>query len=277
MNHQRVFAGITILLATVVLSQSSLGDDVKPAGDPKLPTLWIIGDSTVNNHGKGLLGWGDPIGDWFDRSTINVVNRARGGRSSRTFLTEGLWDAVLKDMKRGDFVLMQFGHNDSGSLADPKNRASIHGAGEETQDVLNPTTGQKEIVHTYGWYMRKYVKDAEARGAAPIVLSPVPRNMWKEDRVLRAAGDYGKWAAEVAKGEGAAFIDLNEIIAKKYDAAGEKKVAQDYFTSADHTHTTAAGAKLNAACVVDGIRELKDCALGKYLFSEPAARTTSGQ
>src|ERR1051326_1333018 len=136
------------------------------------PTLHLIGDSTVNTPTKGQQGWGAPLPSFFDQSKIGVVNRARGGRSSRTYLTEGLWDAVAAELKPGDFVLMQFGHNDGGSLTDGRARASLKGNGEETQEVEIPATGKKETVHSYGWYLRKYIGDTRAKGATPIVLSP---------------------------------------------------------------------------------------------------------
>ncbi len=213
----------------------------------------------------GLWGWGYPIADYFDKTKINVSNRALGGRSSRTYQTEGLWDKVLADMKPGDFVLMQFSHNDGGSVDTGKARASLKGIGEETQQVVIKDTGKEEVVQTYGWYMRKYIADAKAKGATPIVLSPIPRNIWKDGKVARAANDYGKWAAEAAKAEGAFFIDLNEIVAAHYEQEGPEKVQSEYFTSADHTHTTAAGARLNAECVVEGIKKLDDCPLINYL------------
>jgi lysophospholipase L1-like esterase len=164
---------------------------------------------------------------------------------------------------------MQFGHNDGGPLTGGRNRASIKGNGDEAQDVANPATGEKETVHSYGWYLRKYIADAKARGATAIVCSPIPRNMWKGEKVNRAGNDYGKWAAEAAKSGGALFIDLNQIIADKYDALGPDKVLAQYFTPADHTHTNADGAKLNAASVAEGIRRLKDCPLGSYLSTTP--------
>jgi rhamnogalacturonan acetylesterase len=258
----------------VVGNQTARGDD-KAALAPRRPTLFIIGDSTVKNGGgtgaDGLWGWGDPIAAWFDPSKITVQNKARGGRSSRSYQTEGLWDNVLADVKPGDFVLMQFGHNDGGPL--DAGRASLHGVGEETKEVVLAASGKREIVHTYGWYMRKYVADAKAKGATAIVLSPVPRNMWKDGKVSRAAGDYGKWAAAAAKAQGAAFVDLNEILAGKYEALGQDKVAADYFTAKDHTHTTRAGATFNAAAVVEGLRGLTDCALCGYLSAAtPAAQ-----
>jgi lysophospholipase L1-like esterase len=233
------------------------------AVEKPLPTLFIIGDSTVRNGTKGQVGWGDPIGNLFDKTKIKVANRALGGRSSRTFITEGLWDKVLAGMKPGDFVLMQFGHNDGGAPDKAPFRGSLRGTGDETKVVVSAKTGKKEEVHTYGWYMRKYVADAKSKGATPIVLSQIPRNMWKDGKVVRASNDYGKWAAEAAKTEGALFVDLNEIVAKQYDKLGPDKV--NALFEGDHTHTSAAGAQMNAAAVVEGIKELKDCPLVRYL------------
>jgi rhamnogalacturonan acetylesterase len=246
----------------------------RPTTSPAVPTLFLIGDSTVNTRTKELLGWGDPIADLFDRSKIHVENRARGGRSSRTFFTEGLWDKVLADLRPGDYVLMQFGHNDGGSLTQNRARASLKGNGAETQEVTVEATGKAEVVHTYGWYLRRYIADAKVKGATPIVLSPIPRNIWKDGRVARAGNDYGKWAAEAARAEGAEFVDLNEIIARHYEQEGPEKVGAEYFTAADHTHTTPAGARLNAEAVVEGLRELKDAPLDRFL-SRPRDRPSA--
>jgi lysophospholipase L1-like esterase len=236
---------------------------------PRIPTLFLIGDSTVNNRTKGQLGWGDPLASLFDPAKIKVINRARGGRSSRTFLTEGLWNQVVAELKPGDYVLMQFGHNDSGSLTDPKGRASIKGNGDETREIVNPATGAKETVHSYGWYLRRYIRDAKAKGATAIVLSPVPRKIWKDDKtVARASGDYGKWAAEAAKQESVSFVDLNDLIAKRYEALGKEKV--ETLFGDEHTHTNAAGAALNAEMVVDGLESLRPSPFTPLLLPRPA-------
>lgn len=226
------------------------------------PTLWIIGDSTVRNNTKGQQGWGDPLKSLFDASKIKVENRALGGRSSRTFQTEGLWAKIVGNMKQGDFVLMQFGHNDGGPLDSGRARASLKGIGDETREIVD-AKGNKEVVHTYGWYMKKYCTDAKDKGATPIVLSPIPRNIWKDGKVARASKDYGKWSDESAKATNVAFVDLNEIIAVHYEKLGKDKVDALFF--GDHTHTSPAGAKLNAEAVVEGLRGLKDCPLCKYL------------
>ena len=83
--------------------------------------------------------------------------------------------------------------------------------------------GSPETVHTYGWYLKKFVTEAKAKGATVIIASMIPRNDWKEGKVIRATENYGKWAAEVAQATGAFFVDLNGITADKYDAWGPEK------------------------------------------------------
>ncbi|MFD2569177.1 rhamnogalacturonan acetylesterase [Spirosoma soli] len=237
---------------------------------PQRPTLYIIGDSTVRNgSGKGsdgLWGWGSLISEHFDTTRLHIENHAIGGRSSRTFMTEGRWDKIMATLKPGDFVLMQFGHNDGGAINDTSRaRGSIKGIGDETQEIDNMLTKKHEIVHTYGWYMKKYINDTKSKGATPIVCSPVPRNVWKEGKVERSGNSYSKWAAECAKSEGAYFIDLNDQIAQKYEAGYDEAKLKTEFFPGDHTHTNYAGAKFNAAAVVEGLQQLKDCKLNNFV------------
>lgn len=237
----------------------------------KRPTLYIIGDSTVKNgKGKGdggLWGWGSYLDGYFDTTKVAVRNYALGGRSSRTFITEGHWDQVLSQLKEGDYVIMQFGHNDSGPLDDTaRARGTIKGTGEETKDIYNPIMKKNETVHTYGWYMRKYVEDAKAKGAISIICSPIPRYNFVDGKVARST-DYGVWAKETAEATGAWFIDLNAIIADQYDQLGADK-AKDFFPG-DHTHTNEAGARLNAASVVTGLKKLDRLKLRTYLIPHP--------
>jgi rhamnogalacturonan acetylesterase len=232
----------------------------RPA-NPKLPTLFVVGDSTANNNANGARGWGDPFAAFFDTSKINVLNRARAGRSSRTFLTEGLWDKVLQDLKPGDFVLIQFGHNDGGPLDTGRARGSLPGLGEETQEVTMPD-GRKEVVHTFGWYNRKFIADVKAKGAKPVILSLTVRNIWQEGKVERGSGKFREWAEELARAEGLPFVDVTTIVADKYEALGEEKVKALF--GPDHTHTSPAGAEFNAAAVVAGLKGLKGDPFKKY-------------
>ena len=254
-----------MLLATLLFSSFLME---RPA---EKPVLYLIGDSTVKNgKGKGdggLWGWGNFIAPYFDTTSIAVKNEALGGTSSRTFQTMGLWDKVYARVKPGDFVIMQFGHNDSGALDDTaRARGTIKGIGNEQQEIYNPIRKVKEVVHTYGWYMRKFVNDIKARGATAIICSPVPRNIWKNGK---SAGrnnidSYGQWAKDVSEQTGAYFIDLNKLIADDYDTEGEAKVKSTYFGT-DATHTLETGAQLNAGFVIQGIKNHRQLALNKYL------------
>jgi rhamnogalacturonan acetylesterase len=166
------------------------------------------------------------------------------------------------------------GHNDGGSLDDPRRaRGTLPGVGEETREIDNPITMKHEVVHTYGWYLRKYVADARAKKMTPILVSPIPH-------VPRQAVQSGErepskhvaWCEEVATAEKTHFIDLNRLVMAKYVGLDPVEVKAKYFTAADNGHTSAAGAELNAAAVAEGIRGLKESSLAMYLLPSPAAR-----
>jgi rhamnogalacturonan acetylesterase len=227
------------------------------------PTIYLIGDSTVKNLNN--RGWGSHLAQYFDTSRIRIENHAIGGRSSRAFTAEGRWEEVLTKLKPGDFVIMQFGHNDGGPVNKAPARGSLKGLGEETQDVVNEKTGKTETVHTFGWYMRKFINDSRAKGAIPIVCSSIPHNLWKDGKAKRDTAGTVKNAELVAIAEKAFFIPLNAIIVDHYNILGEQKVSSEFFTTQENTHTTEAGAKLNAQCVIEGLKKLKDCELNKYL------------
>jgi rhamnogalacturonan acetylesterase len=232
------------------------------------PVLYIIGDSTVKNGdgtGKnGQVGWGSVISPYFDTTKITVLNHAIGGRSSRTFITDGRWNKILDSLQPGDFVIMQFGHNDGGALDDTaRARGTIKGVGIDSIEIYNPIRKVKEMVHSYGWYMRKYVNETKAKGATAIVCSPIPRNIFTDGKTERTDSSYTGWAKETASATGAYFVNLNAIIADKYDAMGADRVKE--FFPADHTHTNDAGARLNAAAVIEGLKKIPRCSLNKYI------------
>jgi lysophospholipase L1-like esterase len=227
-------------------------------------TLYLIGDSTVRNgtYGRGdggLWGWGSFIREFFDTAKLSIQNKAFGGTSSRSFWTKGFWAKVEPFIKKGDVVLIQFGHNDG-------NPTTLKGISDDSLEVINPVTKISEMVHSFGWNIRKYIRETKAKGGIPIVLSLVPRNMWKDGKVNRVAAEYVQWDSAVAVQEHVDFINLNKIIADHYDELGQEKVMADFFTEKDHTHTIEAGAKFNAACVVEGLKSLKKNPLKKYLL-----------
>jgi lysophospholipase L1-like esterase len=235
--------------------------------DPALPSLVIIGDSTVGNvHGEApdsLWGWGDAIAGSFDLTRLNVVNRAIPGLSSRTYLTQGHWGSVMALLKPGDVVLMQFGHNDTSAVNDPtRARGSIAGIGDDTEVIDNLMTGDHEVVHTYGWYLDRFVRDARGKGASVVVCSPVPRRIWEGTHIFRG-GDYAPWAKAAAERARVPFIDLNARVAARYDAIGAQAAAR--FFPSDNTHTNRAGAEVVAATVIEGLRALRPDPVAAYL------------
>lgn len=236
--------------------QTNLPTD--PPLNPALPTLFIVGDSTARNGAD--LGWGDHVAPLFDTSRINVANRARAGRSSRTYITEGWWSRTLAQMKPGDFLLLQMGHNDGGDLGGAKPRGSLKGIGENTQDVpqtSGPSAGHTETVHTFGWYLREMIDQAKAKGVHPILMTLTVRNIWTpgpdgKSHIERDMG-YDDFIRQVAAQEHIPVLDPAEIEANRLEVLGQEKTAALF--PKDHTHSSAEGATLIANDVAAAIRQ----------------------
>jgi lysophospholipase L1-like esterase len=245
--------------------------EVQPQSDSTKPTLYAVGNSTVRtgrlgNGENGQWGWAAPIADFFDRSSLNVENMAWGGTSSRTFRTLGFWQKVLDKLKAGDYVIMQFGHNDSSPINDDRRaRGTIKGNGEETEEIDNILTGEHEIVHSYGWYIRQFIIETRAKGATPIVCSLIPRNRWIDNKVNRSMDSYALWAQQAAKQEGAFFIPFNKLISDHYDNIGQERVTDLYFDKDETTHTNAMGAQMNATILSEAIKSTEGLDLKKFL------------
>jgi rhamnogalacturonan acetylesterase len=262
------------LILAVLLFVSSGACAQSPAAPVAAPTvtqhpaLFLVGDSIMNTGtgtgDTGPWGWGAEIIPMFDVAKIHVYNEGRGGRSSRGYIQEGAWAKILDHLQPGDWVILQFGHNDAANSQNYPDRTTLKGDGDETEEIESPVTHQKETIHSYGWYLRQYVADAKAKGAYVIICSPPPRNSWLEGRVLRGLDGYASWAADAARLSGARFIDLNTLSANKYDALGQE-ATRPYFN--DNQHSRKAGARLNAESVAAGIRGLKDCALANDLLA----------
>jgi lysophospholipase L1-like esterase len=261
---------------TDVLARNTRMENV-PA-NTNLPSLFLIGDSTVRNgRGRGdggQWGWGDEIAPFFDTGKINVVNRAVGGTTSRTFYRD-LWARVLAMLKPGDFVIMQFGTNGgvvNEAVLSPsaRSRGEIHGIGDETQEITNIITQKFEVVHTFGWYEKQMIADARSKGATPMVCSLIPRNSWRTDGTAARNGTNSAagWARQAAESVNAPFLNINEIIARQYDELGREKV-QALFVAGAGPHTSLAGAQTNALCVIAALKGLKENPLAQY-FSETA-------
>ena len=251
------------------------------------PVVFITGDSTVKNADKdedGMWGWGAVANTVFDESKIGIVNAAMAGRSCRSYLNEGRWDRVYNSLKPGDFVLIQFGHNDISPIDKPKYRGAIATAKDtchvyrmqaakedlSKQNVIdqklkaNTQVGSYEVVYSFGWYLKKFIQDVREKGATPILVSLTPRNEWPNGKIERRNDTYGKWYREVVEETGVEFVDLHNITADFLDKkCGKKEKAMKYFNH-DHTHTSLLGAKTNAQSIAKGLRDNKS-PLAKYL------------
>lgn len=232
---------------------------------PGCPVLFVIGDSTVKNNDDdpdGMWGWGSVMEPYFDLRKITVENWAKAGRSARTFLNEGRWDKIYAALRPGDFVLIQFGHNDGGEIHRGKARGELRGSGNESKVFFIEPTKCYEVVYTYGWYLRKFIQDAKEKGAVPVILSHTPRNRWVDGKIERNADTYGRWAREAAEAGDACFIDLNAISADVLQRMGKEKAS--VFFNRDHTHTSLEGARLNAKSIIEGLKHT-NCTLKNYL------------
>lgn len=232
------------------------------------PVVFITGDSTVKNEDRsedGMWGWGSQAATVFDTRKITIQNSAMAGRSCRTFLREGRWDKVINDVQEGDFVLIQFGHNDAGNeLAHGKARNDITGTADSSHvfRVRNDKEVRNEVVYTFGWYLRKMIDDVREKGATPILVSLTPRNEWPGGKIERRNDSFGRWYREVVAQTGVAFVDLHNISADALDKIGQEG-AKAYYKK-DHTHTSKMGAQLNAKSIAKGLKQIKS-PLRKYL------------
>ncbi len=216
-------------------------------GPQKKTIVYLIGDSTIANKEIRAFpehGWGMPFAHFFD-STVVVDNRAKNGRSTRTFREEGLWQPVLNNLQAGDYVFIQFGHND------------------EVETKKSYTTKEQFRAN-----LVRYVAETKAKGATPVLLTPVARR--KFDAAGRVQGTHDVYAAivrETAQSLGVALIDLDtksqQLIQQlgleaskhlfNHLNAGEHPNYPDGKT--DDTHFSELGARKMAQLVLASVRE----------------------
>ena len=224
-----------------------------------------------------MWGWASQAATVFDESKITLVNAARAGRSTRSFIREGLWEKVYNSLQPGDFVTIQFGHNDICPITDQKARGVIPGT-RDTLHVYKLDNGTYEVVYSFGWYLKKMIDDCREKGATPILVSLTPRNEWPGGKIERRDGSYGKWYLEVVEETGVEFIDMHNISAdfldKKFAVKGQGAISKEqeakikekagvYFKK-DHTHASKLGAQMNAQSFARGLRQ-NNSELAKYL------------
>lgn len=216
----------------------------------KKTTVYLAGDSTMCLYTPDrapVTGWGMPFAYFFDES-VRIKNHARGGRSTRTFISEGRWAAIADSLTEGDYVLIQFGHNDEAKE-------------EKYKDRYTP-------VADYKTNLTRFIKEARSRKAIPVLITPVSRMRFnKEGRAEETHKEYTDAMYAVAAATGTALIDLDASSRKLYDAMGPKDAPLLFMHlqpgehpaypggQKDNTHFNEYGARLIAQLVLQGLRE----------------------
>lgn len=224
--------------------------------------LWLIGDSTMaDKEAKAYpeTGWGMPFAHFFDGGVV-VDNRAKNGRSTATFFREGLWQPVVEGLGPGDYVIIQFGHND-----EVKTKASYTTPEEFTANL------------------RRYIDETRKKGAIPILLTPVARRKFDSPGRIEETHDYAPLVREVAARSKVALIDLAETSKAFLQEYGPEysRVLFNYLQPGEHpnypegrkddTHFSPWGARKMAELVVSGLKELK-LGLVKHLLPSATGR-----
>ncbi|KAF1841921.1 carbohydrate esterase family 12 protein [Cucurbitaria berberidis CBS 394.84] len=244
------------VLSLLALAATALS---APSGhvEKRAPTLYLAGDSTMARGNGVLTGWGVYLP--FSLS-IPVVNKAIGGRSSRSYTVEGRFDEIIKLVKANDIVIIEFGHNDGGSLSKDNGRSVCPGTGAEI--CKSTYNGQAVNVRTYPYYLTEAGKAIIAKGAKVIISSQTPNNPWESGSFVYGGGRFVTYAKDVAKalGANAFYVDHGAYTAAIFKSLGKAKT-DALFISGDHTHTNAAGADVVAKAYVKGLQ----CAGGSFL------------
>ncbi|CAG8978857.1 hypothetical protein HYALB_00008512 [Hymenoscyphus albidus] len=254
----------SVCILTAVMATLAVAAPATEASDIEkraVPTVWLAGDSTMALGGGGGVtqGWGVYLP--YSLTGVKVVNKAIGGRSVRSFTDEDRFDAIAKDVVAGDIVIMEFGHNDGGSLTPTDNgRTACVGAGSETC-----TTAAGIVVQTYPTYLTNAAKLMTAKGAKVIICSPTPNNVCEGGTCSYSAPrftEYGRIAVKNV-GSAASFVDHGLYVANRYIALGA--AATNAFYPTDHTHTSPAGADSVAGQFVKALVCSKNPFLAAYV------------
>ena len=212
--------------------------------------IFIAGDSTADEnggHNGKTAGWGKFFADYI---TAKLHNHAVSGQSARTFYRDGAWNNLIKEVSQGDYVFIQFGHNDvGGPNSNPKGAAG--GTGDETVTVT--VNGKEEIVHTFPWYIRYFANQVLEKGATPVVLSLTPNFSFENGKVVEPSRFAG-FMKLVSDELNIPFIDHYNYIARNWEILGEGYIREHNWFPTDYKHTSPEGADFNAKMVVSAIK-----------------------
>tara|TARA_R110002050_G_scaffold114468_4_gene229936 strand:+ start:1046 stop:1789 length:744 start_codon:yes stop_codon:yes gene_type:complete len=219
--------------------------------------VYMVGDSTMSNKKAEVYpetGWGQVFDEFFDEQ-VTVHNHAVNGRSTKSFITEGRWQTVLDSLKQGDYVFIQFGHND-----------------QKDQDSARYT----DPYGTYSQNLEKYVRESRDKGATPILLTSIVRRKFDENgQLLDTHGDYPLAMRAVAKELDVGLIDLQKLTADLVQSMGDEPSKEVYLWTEpndrfpegrqDDTHLRVVGAKKVAELVANELVKLPNDLAGRVV------------
>jgi lysophospholipase L1-like esterase len=218
--------------------------NLEGAATEATPTVYLIGDSTASTYDADVYprtGWGQVLQNFFTTACATIDNRARSGRSSKSFYDEGLWAPVSSALAVGDILLIQFGHND-----------------EKTDDAARGT----DPFTTFQDYLSIYLDETLAKGATPILLTPINRNKWSGTVVNDTHGDYSVSIRELAASRGVALVDMTQLTKDYFEKLGPDATSDLFMNldpgqypnypdgNSDDTHLREAGAQIVAEMFV---------------------------
>lgn len=220
--------------------------------------IFLAGDSTMAAklpEKRPETGWGEMLGQHFKTGKVRIENRAMNGRSTKTFISEGRWQAIVEDLKKGDYVFIQFGHNDESK--------------EKGERYTPPEDYRNNLI--------RFAGEVRSKGGYPILLTPVMRRRFDKDgKFYDTHGEYPDIVRAVANEQHVPLIDMHrksETVVVKYGADDSRKLFlqlkpgenPNYPNGVDdNTHFSPLGAEMMAKLVVIGIRE-SNIGLRKFL------------
>ncbi len=220
-------------------------------------TVYLAGDSTAANKTadkRPETGWGEMLQQYFDPAKVKIVNEALNGRSTKSFIDEGRWQKIVDSLRKGDYIFIQFGHND-----EKKDKPAVYASPDD-----------------YKANLVKFIRETKAKGATPVLMTPVSRRKFENDVLVKTHGEYPDAVKSVGKAENVAVIDMESKSAAVLARYGKDDSAKLFLKLKpgenpnypkgvdDNTHFNPKGAEEMAKLAVAGIREEK-LKLSKYL------------
>lgn len=288
--------------ATVVESVKDGYDDPSGVTDPDLGAgvnIFLAGDSTVKDYGASGMyqggkpsnegSWGEFLQNYFNSDLVTVVNYANGGRSTRNFLNEGSLDKIAQNIKEGDYLLIQFGHNDCANDKAYREDRYVPLGTPDANGVYPVTPGVKndkgvytwDCGGTYKWFLQQYIDVAKNAGATPVLVTPVARMYYGSDGSINPHHDaslvpgtetttetkndkksntYCEAVRQLAKEQNVLLIDgyalTEQMFVDAYKAGGNSTFGQQTMTSGDSTHSNKLGGMIEAGLIAQSVQNM---------------------